>query len=201
MVQHQVRRTFLHKVVLPAQGIMRTLQLGRLLVLCSRVSQLQDIPCAREQCEDALLCINCCPVYSHYDRCAMMSTQGNRMLAQKNKHFQCGTCHKKLNTATALKTHCLYVHKEEITRVPNAKPGRDEFGYDVVGMAGMPGTSSDQLQRVAIFPDLLSCPRHWLQSIRCLVFCVRTVFLLRGDLKGDCSSLDIYFATKPPAVL
>jgi hypothetical protein len=58
---------------------------------------------------------------------------------QKNKHFQCGTCHKKLNTATALKTHCLYVHKEEITRVPNARPGRDEFGFDVVGMDGIPG--------------------------------------------------------------
>jgi hypothetical protein len=63
-------------------------------------------------------------------------------VSQKNKHFQCGTCHKKLNTATALKTHCLYVHKEEITRVPNARPGRDEFGFDVVGMDGIPGKST-----------------------------------------------------------
>eukprot|EP00960_Hanusia_phi_P025548 745720-Hanusia_phi.AAC.3 len=52
---------------------------------------------------------------------------------------QCNTCHKKLNTATALKTHCLYVHKEEITRVPNAREGRDQFGFDVVGMDGVEG--------------------------------------------------------------
>ncbi|EKX54816.1 hypothetical protein GUITHDRAFT_63305, partial [Guillardia theta CCMP2712] len=58
---------------------------------------------------------------------------------QRTKHFQCNTCHKKLNTATALKTHCLYVHKEEITRVPNAKEGRDQFGFDVVGMDGVEG--------------------------------------------------------------
>lgn len=60
---------------------------------------------------------------------------------QRTKHFQCTQCHKKLNTATALKTHCLYVHKEEITRVPNARPGRDEFGFDIVGMDGVPGAS------------------------------------------------------------
>lgn len=179
---------------------MRTLQMGRLRAMCSRRHQLDDMPCAREQSEVALLCINCCPVCSNSHRCAMMSIENKRMLAQKNKHFQCGTCHKKLNTATALKTHCLYVHKEEITRVPNAKPGRDEFGYDVVGMAGMPGTSSNHLQRDIISSKLLSGPRHWLQSLQCCMFCVRTDFLCVGGLNGHSSPLDVYFAYKPPAV-
>lgn len=57
---------------------------------------------------------------------------------QRNKHFQCTTCHKKLTTATALKTHMLYVHKEEITAVPNAKPGRDDFNFDIIGMDNVP---------------------------------------------------------------
>ena len=56
---------------------------------------------------------------------------------QRTKHFQCPTCHKKLTTATALKTHCLYVHKEEIHKVPNAKEGRDNFDFDIVGMDGV----------------------------------------------------------------
>jgi len=56
---------------------------------------------------------------------------------QRTKHFQCPTCHKKLTTATALKSHCLYVHKEEITRVPNARDGKDSFDFDIVGMDGV----------------------------------------------------------------
>jgi len=57
---------------------------------------------------------------------------------QRSKHFKCHVCHKKLTTATALKTHVLFVHKEEVTKVPNAKDGRDEFEFDIIGMQGVP---------------------------------------------------------------
>jgi len=53
---------------------------------------------------------------------------------QRSKHFQCSQCHKKMATATALKSHMLYVHKEQISAVPNARAGRDNFDFDVIGM-------------------------------------------------------------------
>eukprot|EP01100_Stratorugosa_tubuloviscum_P015981 TRINITY_DN980_c1_g1_i2.p1 TRINITY_DN980_c1_g1~~TRINITY_DN980_c1_g1_i2.p1 ORF type:complete len:255 (-),score=102.24 TRINITY_DN980_c1_g1_i2:88-852(-) len=57
---------------------------------------------------------------------------------QKAKHFKCNTCHKKLASATGLQIHCQQVHKEVITKVPNAKEGRDSMQYDIYGMQGIP---------------------------------------------------------------
>jgi hypothetical protein len=57
---------------------------------------------------------------------------------QKAKHFKCHVCHKKLTTAGGMVVHVFQVHKENITKVPNAKPGRDSVKYEIYGMDGIP---------------------------------------------------------------
>ena len=57
---------------------------------------------------------------------------------QKAKHFKCDFCNKKLTTASGLAVHCLQVHKEAVTKVPNAKPERESVDIEVYGMAGIP---------------------------------------------------------------
>ncbi|KAJ4881252.1 Protein SUPPRESSOR OF FRI 4 [Raphanus sativus] len=57
---------------------------------------------------------------------------------QKAKHFKCHACHKKLSTASGMVIHVLQVHKENVTKVPNAKDGRDSTDIEVYGMQGIP---------------------------------------------------------------
>lgn len=57
---------------------------------------------------------------------------------QKAKHFKCDFCHKKLTTAGGLVVHCLQVHKETVSKVPNAKPEKESVEYEIYGMAGIP---------------------------------------------------------------
>ncbi|KAK4803122.1 hypothetical protein SAY86_001325 [Trapa natans] len=57
---------------------------------------------------------------------------------QKAKHFKCHACHKKLSTASGMAIHVLQVHKESVTKVPNAKPGRDSTEIEIYGMQGIP---------------------------------------------------------------
>ncbi|XP_071723569.1 protein SUPPRESSOR OF FRI 4-like [Rutidosis leptorrhynchoides] len=57
---------------------------------------------------------------------------------QKAKHFKCHVCHKKLSTAGGMAIHVLQVHKENVTKVPNAKTGRDSTDIDIHGMTGIP---------------------------------------------------------------
>ncbi|KAF7808516.1 protein SUPPRESSOR OF FRI 4 isoform X1 [Senna tora] len=57
---------------------------------------------------------------------------------QKAKHFKCHVCHKKLSTAGGMAIHVLQVHKESVTKVPNAKPGRDTTEIEIYGMQGIP---------------------------------------------------------------
>ncbi|KAH7366318.1 hypothetical protein KP509_18G072400 [Ceratopteris richardii] len=57
---------------------------------------------------------------------------------QKAKHFKCTVCHKKLSTAGGLVIHVLQVHKQTITKVPNAKPQRDSTELEIFGMEGIP---------------------------------------------------------------
>ena len=57
---------------------------------------------------------------------------------QKAKHFKCSECNRKLDTATGLVVHMLQVHKETISRVPNANLGRDNPEDIIHGMAGIP---------------------------------------------------------------
>ncbi|KAI5996618.1 putative zinc finger protein [Pisolithus orientalis] len=54
------------------------------------------------------------------------------MQHQKAKHFKCGMCPRRLNTAGGLAVHIQQVHKlepENLPRIENALPGRD--GYEV----------------------------------------------------------------------
>ncbi|BBN08716.1 protein MpC2H2-12 [Marchantia polymorpha subsp. ruderalis] len=57
---------------------------------------------------------------------------------QKAKHFKCHVCHKKLSTAGGMVVHVLQVHKESITKVPNAKPERESTEPEIFGMEGIP---------------------------------------------------------------
>nr|XP_043614848.1 protein SUPPRESSOR OF FRI 4 isoform X2 [Erigeron canadensis] len=57
---------------------------------------------------------------------------------QKAKHFKCHVCHKKLSTAGGMSIHVLQVHKETVTKVPNAKEGRESTDVEVYGMQGIP---------------------------------------------------------------
>ncbi|KAG6468643.1 hypothetical protein ZIOFF_073332 [Zingiber officinale] len=57
---------------------------------------------------------------------------------QKAKHFKCHVCHKKLSTAGGMTIHVLQVHKETVSKVPNAKPERDSTEIEIYGMQGIP---------------------------------------------------------------
>ncbi|XP_078173814.1 zinc finger (C2H2 type) family protein isoform X2 [Carex rostrata] len=57
---------------------------------------------------------------------------------QKAKHFKCHVCHKKLSTASGMTIHVLQVHKESVTKVPNAKPERESTEIEIFGMQGVP---------------------------------------------------------------
>ncbi|XP_038980452.1 protein SUPPRESSOR OF FRI 4-like isoform X1 [Phoenix dactylifera] len=57
---------------------------------------------------------------------------------QKAKHFKCHVCHKKLSTAGGMSIHVLQVHKETVTKVPNAKPDRESTDIEIFGMQGIP---------------------------------------------------------------
>ncbi|CAM6093884.1 unnamed protein product [Calypogeia fissa] len=57
---------------------------------------------------------------------------------QKAKHFKCHVCHKKLSTAGGMVVHVLQVHKESISKVPNAKPERESTELEIFGMEGIP---------------------------------------------------------------
>ena len=57
---------------------------------------------------------------------------------QKARHFNCHVCRKRFSTGPALDTHVLQVHKEKLSKIPNAKSGRDMFDISIYGMDGVP---------------------------------------------------------------
>eukprot|EP00261_Vitis_vinifera_P033439 XP_019074682.1 PREDICTED: protein SUPPRESSOR OF FRI 4 isoform X1 [Vitis vinifera] len=57
---------------------------------------------------------------------------------QKAKHFKCHVCNKKLSTASGMAIHVLQVHKETVSKVPNANPGRESTEIEIFGMQGIP---------------------------------------------------------------
>ncbi|KAG2174318.1 hypothetical protein INT43_004341 [Umbelopsis isabellina] len=57
---------------------------------------------------------------------------------QRAKHFKCDVCNKKLTTAGGMAVHAMQVHKVEITKVPNALPGRETLEIEIFGMEGIP---------------------------------------------------------------
>ncbi|KAF8638141.1 hypothetical protein AX17_002414 [Amanita inopinata Kibby_2008] len=63
------------------------------------------------------------------------------MQHQKAKHFKCGMCPRRLNTAGGLAVHIQQVHKlepENLPRIENALPGRDGYEVEIFGMVGIP---------------------------------------------------------------
>eukprot|EP00123_Amoebidium_parasiticum_P005657 comp16806_c0_seq1/m.15202 comp16806_c0_seq1/g.15202 ORF comp16806_c0_seq1/g.15202 comp16806_c0_seq1/m.15202 type:complete len:300 (-) comp16806_c0_seq1:199-1098(-) len=62
---------------------------------------------------------------------------------QKAKHFKCHVCSRKLNTAGGMVIHCMQVHKEKVTVVPNSKPGRESVDIEIFGMEGIPEADLD----------------------------------------------------------
>lgn len=57
---------------------------------------------------------------------------------QKAKHFKCPICHKKLYTGPGLAIHCMQVHKETISTIPNSLPNRGDPEIEIYGMEGIP---------------------------------------------------------------
>eukprot|EP00126_Sphaerothecum_destruens_P008812 Sdes_comp20350_c0_seq3m14123 len=57
---------------------------------------------------------------------------------QKAKHFKCHICHRKLTSVSGMLIHCHQLHKERITSVPNAIPGRERTDLEICGMEGVP---------------------------------------------------------------
>ena len=64
--------------------------------------------------------------------------EGVLITHQRNKHFKCEVCGKKMNSGAGLRVHCLNVHTMELATVPAASAGRDSIFVDVVGMNGVP---------------------------------------------------------------
>ncbi|KDP23902.1 hypothetical protein JCGZ_27102 [Jatropha curcas] len=85
---------------------------------------------------------------------------------QKAKHFKCHVCHKKLSTAGGMAIHVLQVHKESVTKVPNAKPGRESTDIEIYGMQGIPpdilaahyGEEEEEAPSKVAKPDVTSAP-------------------------------------------
>eukprot|EP01055_Gregarina_sp_Pseudo9_P001371 Gregarina_sp_Pseudo_9__1370@NODE_1917_length_1253_cov_33_557661_g1778_i0_p1_GENE_NODE_1917_length_1253_cov_33_557661_g1778_i0NODE_1917_length_1253_cov_33_557661_g1778_i0_p1_ORF_typecomplete_len303_score36_84zfC2H2_3rep/PF18868_1/0_00027zfC2H2_8/PF15909_5/0_00058zfC2H2_jaz/PF12171_8/0_033zfC2H2_jaz/PF12171_8/25zfC2HC_2/PF13913_6/0_12zfC2HC_2/PF13913_6/54DUF629/PF04780_12/13DUF629/PF04780_12/0_18zfC2H2_6/PF13912_6/27zfC2H2_6/PF13912_6/1_4zfC2H2_2/PF12756_7/7_8zfC2H2_2/PF12756_7/9_5zfDi19/PF05605_1 len=69
------------------------------------------------------------------------------LLHQKAKHFKCSQCNRKLDTATGLVVHLLQVHKESLSKVPNAKKDRDGPEIVIHGMSGVPSELLLEKQR------------------------------------------------------
>eukprot|EP01053_Blabericola_migrator_P004441 Blabericola_migrator_1__4440@NODE_237_length_10988_cov_176_358575_g201_i0_p3_GENE_NODE_237_length_10988_cov_176_358575_g201_i0NODE_237_length_10988_cov_176_358575_g201_i0_p3_ORF_typecomplete_len339_score56_46zfC2H2_3rep/PF18868_1/5_3zfC2H2_3rep/PF18868_1/0_00044zfC2H2_8/PF15909_5/0_00063zfC2H2_jaz/PF12171_8/0_038zfC2H2_jaz/PF12171_8/29zfC2HC_2/PF13913_6/0_14zfC2HC_2/PF13913_6/62DUF629/PF04780_12/15DUF629/PF04780_12/0_21zfC2H2_2/PF12756_7/4_3zfC2H2_2/PF12756_7/3_4zfC2H2_2/PF12756_7/11zfC2H2_6/PF1 len=69
------------------------------------------------------------------------------LLHQKAKHFKCSQCNRKLDTATGLVVHLLQVHKESLSKVPNAKKDRDGPEIVIHGMSGVPSELLMEKQR------------------------------------------------------
>ncbi|CAE6499767.1 unnamed protein product [Rhizoctonia solani] len=60
------------------------------------------------------------------------------MQHQKAKHFKCGHCPRRLNTAGGLAVHIQQVHKLDPEKIENALPGRDGYEVEIFGMEGIP---------------------------------------------------------------
>ena len=57
---------------------------------------------------------------------------------QKEKHFRCPRCERRLNNAIGLRNHYVKQHTMEIKKVPGALEHRSTFEFEVFGMEGVP---------------------------------------------------------------
>jgi hypothetical protein len=124
---------------------------------------------------------------------------------QKARHFKCTQCSRKLTNARSLVVHLSKVHKEIITKVPNAMEGRDSLDIPIEGVHGIP--EGDQTLAAAcwlVFGGIALCRRR--ASIVTRVHCGAESYeqhsadgrsLTAADFAGDGAGLD----GAPPAKL
>ncbi|KAG7672315.1 hypothetical protein KSW81_005193 [Nannochloris sp. 'desiccata'] len=67
-----------------------------------------------------------------------MQDENDLILHQKNKHWKCLQCGKRLVSAKALSIHSLQVHKVTVRYIPDAKEGRDDPSWEIFGSQGIP---------------------------------------------------------------
>ncbi|KAF8412667.1 hypothetical protein HHK36_000635 [Tetracentron sinense] len=94
---------------------------------------------------------------------------------QKARHFKCHVCQKKLSTAGGMAIHVLQVHKESVTKVPNAKPERESTEIEIFGMQGIP-------------PDILAA--HYGEQVGS--FATIMTSGSKGDLDSSVSMVNSY---------
>ena len=63
---------------------------------------------------------------------------------QKNRHFSCKDCRRKFSKASSIVTHCMTKHHITLSKVANAKKGRDSITMNIYGMVGIPDDIIDQ---------------------------------------------------------
>ncbi|PVU95723.1 hypothetical protein BB561_001640 [Smittium simulii] len=76
---------------------------------------------------------------------------------QKAKHFKCPHCSKRLNTANGMAIHVAQVHKETITKVPNAFADRESLELEIFGTIGIP-EQAIEARREKLFNPMNSNP-------------------------------------------
>uniref|UniRef100_A0A7S0ZLN0 C2H2-type domain-containing protein n=1 Tax=Timspurckia oligopyrenoides TaxID=708627 RepID=A0A7S0ZLN0_9RHOD len=60
------------------------------------------------------------------------------IIHQKEKHFRCPQCSKKLHSLNGLCNHSQFIHRITITNIPHALSERDDTSVNVIGMSGIP---------------------------------------------------------------
>ncbi|GBE60019.1 zinc finger containing protein [Babesia ovata] len=84
------------------------------------------------------------------------------IMHQKAKHFKCGECNRKLETANGLAVHMQQVHKVVQRKVPFALEGRDNISSIVQGMQGVPyeAIEEHQLKHQKKMGDIDTCKQQ-----------------------------------------
>ncbi|CDR94827.1 zinc finger protein 207, putative [Babesia bigemina] len=84
------------------------------------------------------------------------------IMHQKAKHFKCGECNRKLETANGLSVHMQQVHKVVQRKVPFALEGRDNISSIVQGMQGVPfdAIEEHQLKHQKKMGDIDTCKQQ-----------------------------------------
>ena len=57
---------------------------------------------------------------------------------QREVHFHCDHCNRRLNTANGLSVHTLQVHKAPITAIRNSIEGRESPNIEIFGVSELP---------------------------------------------------------------
>lgn len=60
------------------------------------------------------------------------------IIHQKTRHFRCGHCQRKMNSASGLVVHLAQLHKVHQETIPNCIPGHDTPELEIYGMDGIP---------------------------------------------------------------